>query len=39
MGIASGKVGIDHAGDDGARFCEIQRCDGRVHLVELLAAA
>ena len=39
LSIASGKIGVDHAGDNGARLCEIQCHNGRVHLVELLAAA
>jgi hypothetical protein len=33
------KIGLDHAGDDGARLREIQRSNGRVHSVEVLAAA
>jgi hypothetical protein len=34
-----GKIGFDHAGDDGARLDQIDRSDGRVHLIELLAPA
>ena len=36
---AGRKIGLDHAGDDGARLREIQRSNGRVHSVEILAAA
>jgi hypothetical protein len=28
---ACGKIGLDHAGDDGARHIEIERSDGRIH--------
>jgi hypothetical protein len=28
---AGGKIGLDHAGDDGARHVEIERSDGRIH--------
>jgi hypothetical protein len=27
---AGGKIGLDHAGDDGARHVEIERSDGRI---------
>jgi hypothetical protein len=33
------KIALDHAGDDGARLVEIERSNGRVHSVELLAGA
>ena len=36
---APSKVGFDHVGDDGARLGEVEGSDGRVHLVETLAAA
>jgi hypothetical protein len=35
---ASSEIGFDHVGDDGARLGKIERCDGRIHLVETLAA-
>ncbi len=34
-----GKIGFDHAGDDGARLDQIDRSDGRIQLIELLAPA
>jgi hypothetical protein len=36
---AGRKIGLDHAGDDGARLRKIECSDGRVHSVELLASA
>jgi hypothetical protein len=36
---APSKVGFDHVGDDGTRLGEVEGGDGRVHLVETLAAA
>jgi hypothetical protein len=36
---AGSKIGFDHVGDDGARLCNIEGYDRRVHLVETLAAA
>jgi hypothetical protein len=36
---ASSKEGFDHVGDDGARLGEVEGGDGRIHLVETLAAA
>lgn len=36
---AHSKVGFDHVGDDGARLDEVEGGDGRIHLVETLAAA
>ena len=36
---APSKVRFDHVGDDGARLGEIEGGDGRIHLVETLAAA
>ena len=36
---ATSKIGFDHVGEDGARFGEVESSDGRVHLVETLAAA
>jgi hypothetical protein len=35
---AGSKIGFDHVGDDGARLGKIERCDSRIHLVEILAA-
>jgi hypothetical protein len=35
---ASSQIGFDHVGDDGTRLGEIECCDGRIHLVETLAA-
>jgi hypothetical protein len=35
---ACSQIGFDHVGDDGARLGKIEGCDGRVHLVETLAA-
>ena len=36
---APSKVRFDHVGDDGARLGEVEGGDGRIHLVETLAAA
>ena len=36
---APSKVRFDHVGDDGSRLGEIEGGDGRIHLVETLAAA
>ena len=36
---APSKVRFDHVGDDGSRLGEIEGGDGRLHLVETLAAA
>ena len=36
---ATSKIGFDHVGEDGARFDDVESSDGRVHLVEILAAA
>jgi hypothetical protein len=36
---ATSKIGFDHVGEDGARFDDVESSDGRVHLVETLAAA
>ena len=36
---ATSKIGFDHVGEDGARLGEVEGGDGRVHLVETLAAA
>ena len=36
---APSKVGFDHVGDDGTRLGEVEGGDGRIHLVETLAAA
>ena len=36
---ATSKIGFDHVGEDGARFGDVESSDGRVHLVEILAAA
>ena len=36
---ATSKIGFDHVGEDGARLGEVEGSDGRVHLVETLAAA
>jgi hypothetical protein len=36
---ASGKIGFDHVGEDDARLGDVESSDGRVHLVETLAAA
>ena len=36
---ATSKIGFDHVGEDGARFGDVESSDGRVHLVETLAAA
>jgi hypothetical protein len=36
---ATSKIGFDHVGEDGARLGEVESSDGRVHLVETLAAA
>ena len=36
---APSKVGFDHVGDDGARLGEVEGGDGRIHLVETVAAA
>ena len=36
---APSKIGFDHVGEDGARLGEVEGIDGRVHLVETLAAA
>ena len=36
---ASGKIGFDHVGENGARFDEIESCEGRIHLIETFAAA
>ena len=36
---ATGKIGFDHVGEDGARLGEVEGSDGRVHLVEALAPA
>jgi hypothetical protein len=35
---ASSKIGFDHVGEDGARLDEVESCDGRIHLIEILAA-
>src|SRR5947208_5204926 len=36
---ATSKIGFDHVGEDDARLGDIEGSDGRVHLVETLAAA
>ena len=36
---APSKEGFDHVGDDGTRLGEVEGGDGRIHLVETLAAA
>jgi hypothetical protein len=36
---ATSKIGFDHVGEDDARLGDVEGCDGRVHLVETLAAA
>ena len=36
---APSEVGFDHVGDDGTRLGEVEGGDGRIHLVETLAAA
>lgn len=36
---ATSKIGFDHVGEDGARLGDVEGSDGRVHLVETLAAA
>ena len=36
---ATSKIGFDHVGEDGARFGDVESSDGRLHLVEILAAA
>src|SRR5438094_6599413 len=36
---ATSKIGFDHVGEEDARLGEIEGSDGRVHLVETLAAA
>jgi hypothetical protein len=36
---ATSQIGFDHVGEDGARLGEVEGSDGRVHLVETLAAA
>ena len=36
---ATSKIGFDHIGEDGARLGDVEGSDGRVHLVETLAAA
>jgi hypothetical protein len=36
---ATSKIGFDHIGEDDARLGEVEGSDGRVHLVETLAAA
>jgi hypothetical protein len=36
---ATSKIGFDHVGEDGARLGDVESSDGRVHLVETLAAA
>src|SRR5258706_13223807 len=36
---APSKVRFDHVGDDGGRLGEIEGGDGRIHLVETVAAA
>jgi hypothetical protein len=36
---APSKEGLDHVGDDGTRLGEVEGGDGRIHLVETLAAA
>ena len=33
------KIGLDHAGDDGARLDQIDRSNGRIHSVDPLAPA
>ena len=35
---ASSKIGFDHVGEDGARLDEVESCDARIHLIEILAA-
>jgi hypothetical protein len=34
----SSQIGFDHVGDDGARLGKIEGCEGRIHLVQTLAA-
>ena len=36
---ATSKIGFDHVGEDDARLGDVEGSDGRVHLVETLAAA
>ena len=36
---APSKEGFDHVGDDGTRLGEVEGGDGRIHLIETLAAA
>jgi hypothetical protein len=36
---APSAIGFNHVGDDGARLDEVERCNGRIHLVQTLAAA
>src|SRR5882757_452448 len=36
---ATSKIGFDHVGEDDARLGDVEGSDGRVHLVEALAAA
>ena len=36
---ATSKIGFDHVGEDGARLGDVEGSDGRIHLVETLAAA
>src|ERR1700730_6360665 len=36
---ATSKIGFDHVGEDDARLGDVEGGDGRVHLVEALAAA
>ena len=36
---ASSKIGFDHVGEDGTRRGEVEVCNGRIHLIETLAAA
>jgi hypothetical protein len=35
---AGSKKRFDHVGENGARLCEVDSRDGRIHLVEFLAA-
>ncbi|HVA91550.1 MAG TPA: hypothetical protein VNL71_17105 [Chloroflexota bacterium] len=34
-----GKIGIDHVGEDGGRLGKVEGGQGRIHLLETLAAA
>jgi hypothetical protein len=35
---ASSQIRFDHVGDDDARLGKIEGCDGRIHLIQTLAA-